>query len=378
MTGARTAGARPMSPALLEDWMRAYYYDARYDLGSSGVQPWRLREVRELAGVGTDELDEVLLCDATSEGDVRLRELIAQRWWNGVADQVMVTHGSSEAIFLSVLSLLRAGDRVVVVDPCYHALDAVVEWAGCDVVRWPLSAEDGFRPDLDRLATLVAPDTRMIIVNFPHNPTGAVLTEAEAAELRRIAGSAEAYLLSDMVFGDLHYGGGRHPDPAAGYERGISIGTTSKAYGLPGLRIGWCLAAPEILRSYLPLRDRTTLILSPLIELLAIRVIAAADRLLAPRLAQARHNLGLLRDWAADNAGQLGFVEPGGGVTTFPALRAGIDTERLCRVIGEADGVLLVPGSCFGAPDRVRLGFGGATTEFAAGLDRLGKRLADD
>lgn len=359
--------------------MRAYYYDARFDLGSSGVRPWRVRELRELAGLDLDEIDEIQFRDATSEGDVRLRDLIARRWWNGSADQALVTHGSSEAIFLTLMSLLCAGDKVVMVEPCYHAFEAVATWAGCEIIRWPLRAADGFRPDLDRLAALAGPDTRMIIVNFPHNPTGAVLTAQQAAVLREIASRSGAYLVSDMALGDLRYEGGQHPDPAAGYERGISIGTLSKAYGLPGMRIGWCLAAPAILRGYLPLRDRTTLILSPLIEMLAIRAIAAADRLLTPRLAQVRRNLAVLRDWAAENEQYVDFPVPGGGVTAFPALRTagGQDTADLCRLLGSADGVLLVPGICFGAPQRVRLGFGGTTAELTAGLDRIAKRLRD-
>lgn len=367
-----------MRPAELENWMRAYYYTATADIGSSGVAPWRLGELCAHIGLAPESLQEVTLRDATSEGHPWLRAGIAARWGAGDPDRVLVTHGSSEAIFLIVAGLLRAGDEVVTTSPCYHALDAVAEWVGCRVRRWPLRAEDGFRPDLDRLAGLVTPDTRMILVNFPHNPTGAVLDRPGADRLREIAEAAGAYLVWDAAFADLVYAGVRHPDPTAGYSRGIAVGTLSKAYGLPGLRIGWAHAGPGLLAALQPLRDRTTIAVSPLAEVIAGAVVAAADAVLAPRLAQARHNRDLLAAWAAGLGDRVELPPADGGVTAFPRLR----TEHpggvrgLCHELGAEDRVMLVPGDCFGTADRVRLGFGGSTAELSAGLAALGRRLS--
>jgi aspartate/methionine/tyrosine aminotransferase len=159
------------------------------------------------------------------------------------------------------------------------------------------------------------------------------------------------------------------------YDRAVSIGTLSKGYGLPGLRVGWCLAAPDVLRATLELRDRMTLHLSPLVELLASRVALHADRLLEPRLHQARGNLAVLRRWAQEHAGLVDLPGPAGGVTTFPRLVGIPDTTELCHRLARERRTLLVPGSCFGDPPRVRLGFGGPADSLARGLDTLAAAL---
>src|SRR5262249_43758034 len=158
-------------------------------------------------------------------------------------------------------------------DPIYPQLRAVAEAIGCRVRAWPLRAERGWRPDLEELERLVTPRTRMVIVNFPHNPTGATLTPAEQDALVAACARVGAYLVWDAAFGEVTYGAPPLPDPGSKYERAVSMGTLSKAYGLPGLRVGWCLAAPEVLEKMVRLRDYLTLHLSPLVELLAARAL---------------------------------------------------------------------------------------------------------
>ncbi|WP_113699100.1 capreomycidine synthase [Nonomuraea lactucae] len=361
--------------AALEDWMRHYYFSVDFDIGSSGVEDYSVADLRKLLDIDSSEFDEIVLRDSTTLGGEEVRAAIADQWGNGDPDWAMVTHGASEAIYLVMSTLLDPGDEIVVLDPAYHTHHSIARTLGCTVVPWRMDASDSYRADFDLLRTLVGPRTKAIVVNFPHNPTGASLTARERDELVGIAADSSAYLVWDQAFRELTYGEEPLRDPVLDYPRAISIGTLSKGYGLPGLRVGWCIAHPDVLHGTFDLRDRTTLHLSPLVEFLACRVARGADRLLAGRLNQAGHNLGLLREWSRRNADLVDLVEPRGGVTTFPRLIGFVDTTDFCHDLARRHRVLLVPGVCFGDPQRVRLGFGGPTRAFERGLDELGRAL---
>jgi aspartate/methionine/tyrosine aminotransferase len=215
----------------------------------------------------------------------------------------------------------------------------------------------------------------MIVVNFPHNPTGASLTPAEQDELLELAADAGAYLIWDAAFAEITYDGPALPDPGERYDRSITLGTLSKAYGLPGLRVGWCLAAPDVLERLVRLRDYTTLHLSPLIEHVAACAIENADLLLKPRLAQARHNLELLLSWARRHSEFVSVVRPRGGVCVFMRMHGVDDIEDFCRALADEYSVLLVPGTSFGHPGYVRLGFGCSTKDLTEALSRLSEHF---
>ncbi|MEV8516962.1 capreomycidine synthase [Dactylosporangium sp. NPDC051484] len=363
-----------MQPALLEEWLRERYFAAGADLSSSGVQPWSYGELRELIGLDPGALDELVFADSESFGARPLRAAIAERWAGGDADRVFVTHGSSEGIFLVMQALLEPGDEVVAVEPAYHALVDVAVAAGARLRRWVLRPEDGFAPDLDRLAQLMTPATRMVIVNFPHNPTGVSLDEAGLARLVDLVAAHGSYLVWDGAFAELTYDAPPLPDPAGWYERAVSFGTLSKAHGLPGLRVGWCIADPAIFTKLLPLRDRMTLAISPLVEFVATRAVACADLLVAARLRQAAYNRDTLAGWAKRLTGLVDLPMGGGGVCVFPRIHVD-DVDAFCQSLFERDGVLVVPGSCFGHSGHIRLGYGCATDDFDFGLARLADAL---
>jgi len=364
-----------IAPALLEDWLREYYFTTSVDIGSSGVENISLGDLRAITGLDQETLDLVTFNDSPSCGADGLRKAIAERWGDGNPERVMATHGSSEAIFLIMNALLQEGDEVIILDPCYHSLSRLAESTGCRIRSWKLSFEQGYKADFDELRELVNPRTRMIVVNFPHNPTGTSITAEEQAELIRLAGSVGAYLVWDAAFADLTHGTAPLPDATLLYERAISLGTLSKAYGLAGLRVGWCFASPDLLARFYHLRDYTTLYLSPLVELLAQRAIENGDSILNMRLPQVRANLRILGEWMAQHENIAEWVPPRGGVTAFIRLPHIADTDELCHSLAKDFGVLLVPGSCFYQPQHVRLGFGGPTSEFKEGLSRLSEAL---
>jgi capreomycidine synthase len=364
-----------IAPALLEYWLRDYYFNCSFDISCSGVESFSLGELRDILQIEQAEMDRIVFRDSESLGAPGLRQAIADRWGDGNPDCVMATHGSSEAQFLVLNALLRQGDEVVVLEPSYQPLYSIAESIGCELRPWRLRFEKGFRPDIEEVKSLIGPRTAMVIVNFPHNPTGASLTLEEQAELVEAVRRVGAYLIWDAAFTELIYDGEPLPDPYRCYERCISLGTLSKAYGLPGIRVGWAMASPDVLARCIELRDYITLHLSPLVELIAQRSIEQADRLLNLRLPQARANLAILTEWCSRHEELVDYVRPQGGVSAFLRLPGVADVDQFChRLVGEYK-TLLVPGSCFNQPAFVRLGFGGAVAELEQGLSRFSTLL---
>jgi capreomycidine synthase len=360
-----------IAPALLEEWLREYYFSAKIDIGSSGVQNFSLAELREIVEISDEELNRVVFDDSPTCGNARLRQAIAQQWGNGDPEHVMATHGSSEVIFLVINALLQPGDEVVALDPCYFSYRNLAESRDCHLKPWPLRFESKFVPDLEELKTLLTPQTRLLMVNFPHNPTGVSVTVKQQNEIIQAAAEVGAYVVWDTALAALTYDEPPLPDPHLLYERAISIGTLSKAYGLAGLRVGWCQAAPDVIEQFVHLRDYTTLYLSPLVELIAARAIEQADDILRVRLPQARINLEILADWVDQQGELVEWVRPRGGVTAFIRFRYIRNIEAFCRRYAQEYGVLLVPGHCFSYPAHVRLGFGGPTAKLQEALNYL-------
>jgi capreomycidine synthase len=364
-----------IAAALLEDWLRDYYFSSDIDIGSSGVEDFSLSELRRHTGIRQADLDEVIFRDSPSCGNEELRRAIANRWGNGKLERVMATTGSSEALFLIMHALLRPGDKVVVIDPSYHALIYLAESIGCQLKIWQLRFDQQFVPDLNELERLIEPDTRMVIVNFPHNPTGATLNAQEQAALIEMVSKVGAYLVWDAAFAELTYEQPPLPDASHQYERAISIGTLSKAYGLPGLRVGWAMAAPDVLDRCVHLRDYISLYLSPLIELIAQKTIEKGDVLVQMRLAQARRNREILAGWVGQQNGLVEWVPPRGGVTAFVRFPLIENVDNFCHQLTREHKVLLVPGSCFKHPQHARLGFGGQTRAVQQGLEQVSNLL---
>ncbi|MEV6997452.1 capreomycidine synthase [Streptomyces sp. NPDC093982] len=365
--------------AKLEAWMRDYYHKVDHDIGSSGVRDLTMAELRAICGFELSALDPMIFHDSESYGGSGLRAALADRWTGGDTDRLMVTHGSSEAIYLVMQLLLEPGDEVIVIDPAYQQLHDIAAARGCRITRWPLDLTDGFAVDLARLRELARSGPRMIVVNFPHNPTGVSITPAQQKELVAIAQEADAWLVWDHAFGELTYTTDPLPLPTQ-YERAIVWGTFSKSYGLAGLRVGWCLAPPDLLARMALLRDYIALYVSPVLEFFAEHAVRNADRIVALQKDHARRNLQLLTDWADGLPGLVRMTPPDGGVTAFVEFPGQPDVVRSCRRLAEQHRVLLVPGACFGDAYRAyaRLGFGSATEELTAGLSLLERVLRED
>jgi capreomycidine synthase len=365
--------------ARLEAWMRSYYHAVDHDIGSSGVRDLSMAELCAICDVDLSDLNGLMFRDSESYGGSRLRAALADRWTGGDIEPVMVTHGSSEAIFLVMHLALEPGDEVIVVDPVYQQLRDIAGWRGCRITRWPLRAADGFRADMSLLRKLAGEHPRMIVVNFPHNPTGTTITCEEQEELVAIAAEHGAWLVWDHAFGEITYTAEPLPLPRRRYGKCICLGTLSKSYGLAGLRVGWCLAPPDLLARMALLRDYIALYVSPVLEFFADLAVRNADQIVRHQREHAAANRRKLLNWAESMPGLVRVAPPEGGVTAFVEFPGHHDVTGLCRDLAERHRVLLVPGSCFGDAFQgyARLGFGGTTAELTAGLSAVEQLLRE-
>lgn len=363
------------SPPALEDWYRRHLAAARLDISSSGVSPYTLGQVWDLTDIDPAELRALVVDDSESFGDPGLRRALADRYAGGRVDHVMATHGSSEAIYLVLSALCQPGRKVACLEPIYHSLVNVPRATGADVVPLPLKLFMGVEPDWESIQAIIS-DADVVIVNFPHNPTGLTLRQADAARLVDIVARANAYLVWDAALEHLTTGHEVPGNLASIYMNSVVFRTMSKAFGLPGLRVGWAVAPPELLERTLALHDTTTLFLSPIVEEIARHAIEHSKRLIDPRLQRAVTNRAEVAAWV-DAQDEVSWSNPQAGVTALVTFEGVGDIDRFCLDLLRRYGVLLVPGTAFGIPEAVRLGFGGDSVELREALGCMSRFLRE-
>ncbi|OLC53514.1 MAG: hypothetical protein AUH85_14195 [Chloroflexi bacterium 13_1_40CM_4_68_4] len=357
-----------VAPFALERWFRAAAAAGTVDLSSSGVPPVTLAELLQLTSHAEREsFTDVSLGYGPPDGDPALRAAVAARYRGVAASDVLLTCGAIEALHLAVVSLVKAGDEVIVQDPMYPAVAGLARLVGAHVVLWRLEEECGFGAALDALMRLLTARTRLVAITQPNGPTGSILNTAELDALIATLDGRGVRLLSDEVYRDLVLEPGlRVPSAAERAPHAIVVGDVAKPFGLGGLRIGWIVTADAGLRERLAcLRDYTTLSVATMSAVLARIALAHASELLAEPLEDARTNLTTLAATASSHA--FSFVAPRAGVTVF--LRVP-DASRVQREL-QREGVLVVPGELFGHPDRLRIGLATKTSQFAHALARL-------
>jgi len=362
-------------PFALERWMTTYETRVEYDLAESGIHPLTTAELLAFDPEPDRRMHELLavpLNYSEARGTHELRERIAETYHAVTADDVLVTTGAIEANYLLFNTLLQPGDRVVSVYPAYQQLYTVPEAIGCEVARLELREENGYRYDLDALERLVDERTRMIVVNTPHNPTGAAMTAAECARVYALAESVGAYILADEAYRWLTVDDAPLPPPFRDLgPRAISVGTLSKPFGIPGLRLGWMATTAEIAERCWSYRDYTSLSPGGLSDYLACRTFANREAILARTHAISAENLKTLRAFIAERADLFSWVEPHGGLLGLLRYHLDLPSESVANRLAEEESVMLAPGSAFGMEGRLRIGLGTRPDRFIAGLERV-------
>jgi aspartate/methionine/tyrosine aminotransferase len=357
----------------LERFFARWEFSSELLLCASDVEGWPMRELLELADEdGHRRWDELRLGYTESPGDPALRAEIAGLYEHLTADDILVFAGAEEAVFALHNVLLGPGDHAIVVRPAYQSLAEVARAAGAEVTRVELRAQDGWRLDVSEVRAALRPNTRLILVNEPHNPTGSLSDRATFDRLVELAAESGARLIVDEVYRFLEFDpADRLPAGADVLATGVSIGVMSKSFALAGLRIGWVATRDHALLDRLAaFKDYTTICSSAPSEVLALIALRARDRVLARNRAIIDANLPLLDAFFARTAGTFEWVRPRGGSIGFPRLAAEVPIDRFAEDLVRETGALILPGTVFGdTGNRFRIGFGRISLPTA--LERL-------
>jgi aspartate/methionine/tyrosine aminotransferase len=347
------------------------YARIRYNLSESSIAD------RKLSDLGLTIPDLTLLY-GEHRGRIRLRELVAAEGSGLKADDVLITTGAAGALFIIATSLLGTRDHLVVVRPNYATNIETPRAIGCATTHIELTFEDGYRIDPDHVAAAITDETRIVSVTCPHNPTGVMYGEAELRALVELTRSKGCHLLVDETYRDLSYDGVL-PLAASLGDHVISVSSLSKAYGVPGIRLGWIVTAnPKLREIFLAAKEQIGICGSVIDEWIGEQVIEKRTTILEPVMVEMRRRRQLVADWIVGEE-LLEWVPPTGGVVCFPRMRAVPQggTDAFYTRLLEEHGAYVGPGHWFEMPDSYfRLGYGWPTSEeLEAGLKAISAAL---
>lgn len=368
-----------IEPFGVEIWMNEWETKCAHNLAETCVESLTIEGLLTLSGKNTADLSALLPMKMTYgdiRGSDRLLDAISGLYVNQASENIIVTHGTIGANMLVHRALVERGDRVVVVVPTYQQHYSIPASIGADVHPLKLRQEDGFLPDLDALRALVTPGTRMIAINNPNNPTGALMDRAMLEEIAAIARSVGAWVLCDEVYrGTDQVGDGITSSIADIYEKGISTAGMSKAFSLAGLRLGWVAGPTEIIEAVSVQRDYDTISVGKLDDHFAALALENRDRILARSQRITRENLALLAAWV-DSEPRISWVKPQSGTVTLLKYDLPIGSHAFCVKLMEETGVLFTPGSAFEMEGYVRIGFANPKADLQRGLAQVSAFLA--
>jgi aspartate/methionine/tyrosine aminotransferase len=362
-----------IAPFKLERYFARHEFSAPYLLSPSDPESLTLDELLGLADPAGHQLwRELSLGYTDSQGHPLLRNEVAALYETLSADDVLIA-APEEAIYIAMNVLLEPGDHVIVTFPGYQSLYEIAQAIGCRVTRWTLEVREGeWALDIEQLAASITPQTRMLVTNFPHNPTGFLPTRAQLDQIIEMAKVHNLVLFSDEMYRLLEYEPGtRLPALCDHYENGISLSGLSKTFALPGLRIGWLATGNSDLLSELQVyKDYTTICSSAPSEVLAIVALRAREQIKDRSLNIIQNNIRLVEAFFAEREDWLHWLRPRAGSVAFPHLSRDVEVEVFCDDALREEGVMIVPGTLFDYPgNHFRLGLG--RTGLGVALERL-------
>ena len=350
----------------------------KYNLSESSVHPMSTRElVPDPAYL--EQLMDMPLIYNQSNGTDELRSTIAAHYPGATLDHVEVTNGGSEANFVSIYSMLEPGDEAVIVLPNYQQIWGMIRSLGMTVKEVRLHEELDWAPDLAELQAAVSPRTRMIIVCNPNNPTGAILTAAEMDEIVRIAARSGAWILCDEIYQGSERSGQMTQTFWGKYDRVIITNGLSKAYGLPGLRIGWIVAPKDLIAKMWSYHDYTTIAPGTLSDCLARIALAPEGRMRCLERTRdiCRKNFPLFHSWMQSHGSLFRMVEPKAGAIAYVRYDLPVNSTALIERLLKEKSVLVVPGDHFGMDQYLRIGYGPPPAYLQQGLELMQQVIAD-
>ncbi|MBN1485584.1 MAG: aminotransferase class I/II-fold pyridoxal phosphate-dependent enzyme [Chloroflexia bacterium] len=360
-------------PFAMERMMSKWEYAVDYNLSESGVHPITMRElVRDPAVI--ESLLDTELNYAQANGFADLRERIAALYPGATPEHVLVTVGCIEANFIALQTLLQPGDEIAVMLPNYMQIWGQAHNLGLQRRAFHLRAKRGWAPDLDELEAVVSPRTRLIAVCNPNNPTGRILTPDEMDAIVAASERSGAWLLADEVYtGAERLAEAATPSFWGRCERVLAMGSLSKAYGLPGLRLGWVVGPVDTIDALWARHEYLTLSATMLANKLATIALSPEVR---PRLLERgrryiRQGYAILQDWLEGNEGLFELVPPQAAAIAFPRYHLPINSTELVTRLMREKSVFVVPGDHFGLDGYLRISFGLPEVYLRAGLERI-------
>jgi len=361
-------------PFAMERWQSTYEHRVEYNLSESGVHPLTLAELLDLTGL---DPAQILLGYGQSDGSDGLKARIAALYEDTRPENVVATTGGAEANYVVLWSLVSGGDRVVSIEPTYGQTPGLARGLGAELVRVPLEEERGWQPAPGAVREAVTPGTRLVMLTNPNNPTGATLSAEAREEIVSAAAAAGAWILADEVYTGAEVSGEETPSFVGGYERVIATGSLSKAYGLPGLRLGWIVAPADLHEELWARKDYTTITPSTLSDVAAARVLEPGirARILERTRGIIRRNLPALTGWLEGSGGLFRFRPPDAGAICYVRYDLEVGSTELAERLRADRSVLVVPGDHFGMDRHLRIGFGNPAAELERALARVSDLL---
>jgi len=359
-------------PFELERFFVPYEFNVKYLLGSSDCQSMSIQDLLALETGASQAFGDVWLGYTEYEGNPQLRAEIATLYTQINPTQILVFSGAEEAIFAYMNTTVGSGDHIIVHTPSYQSLYEIARANGCDISFWMADEATGWDLDLNWLADNIRPNTRAVIINTPHNPTGYLMPSDKFHALIEILRPRGIELFCDEVYRGLeHDEKNRLPAACDSYELATSLGVMSKTYGLAGLRIGWIATRnSSVYARMAQFKDYTTICNSAPSEFLSLIALRQRDKIVKRNLDIIQKNLAVLDDFFVRYKSLIEWKRPHAGSIGFPRLKWDVNSEAFCVSLIQERGVMLLPSTCFFAGDKhVRLGFGrenmtNALTEF--------------
>ena len=361
------------TPFRMERYQSTYEHRVEINLSESGVHPMTSRELLELADHPEEELAGIRLGYGQSNGSDALRARIAALYPGATEASVLVTVGGAEANFISFWHLMESRGKAAVLLPNYGQVPGLLDSFGNEILRVELREKDGWQPDLMALESALIQGARFVLVTNPNNPTGAALTEESMEAIARLTEEHEAWILADEVYSGAEVEGEQTPSFWGRHERVLVTNSLSKAYGLPGLRLGWIVAPPGLAEELWGRTDYTSISPNSMSDHLATLALEpeTRGRILQRTRGIVRANLDLLRDWMDTQEGRFRYRPPDAGAICFTRYEAPINSWEFAEKLRIEKSVLVVPGDHFRMDSYLRLGFGNPEKELLEGLDRI-------
>ena len=362
-------------PFEMERWQSTFEHRVDFNLSESGVHPLTLAELCELVDL---DPQNILLGYSQSDGSDALKARIAALYDGATAENVVCTTGGAEANYVVMWSLVSPGDRVVVIEPTYGQTPGLAHGLGAEVVSVPLQESLGWQPAPGAVSEAVADGARLIVVTNPNNPTGVALSDEARAEVVAAASASGAWILADEVYAGAEAAGGAETPSFFGtYERVMITGSLSKAYGLPGLRIGWIVAPVSEREGLWGRKDYVTITPSTISDAAAEKVMVpqARARILERTRGIIRANLPVITGWFDQRPDLFSYIPPDAGAICYVRYAIDIGSTELAQQLRVDRSVLVVPGDHFGMDQYLRIGFGNPAADLEAGLQRIADHL---